>query len=253
MLYYQENFKLKLISMLKKTLLLQFRTDESRVHEQELVMKFGHFSSDNMEILNALDGDKVLKPEDLDNYNGVITGASGQFNVTDWSDEVRTKIERFYPFLREVVKRDFPMLAICFGHQLLAHMFGGKVETDKSQAEVGTVPVYFTEEGRNSKLLKGISDPFMVVSAHKDSVTRLPEGAKLMAYSDRCKYISYKLGNNVFCTQFHAELDLDALMWRLTLYPEYMMGKSEDEIRSEYQDTPDTPKIIKNFHEMVTS
>lgn len=238
--------------MKKYTLLLQFRTDESLEHEQQMIQKFGDFSPENMEVVNVLDPEgKIPAPEDLDKYNGVITGASGQFNTSDWSEDIRKKVERVYPFFREVVRRDFPMLAICFGHQLLAKLFGGEVEKDESQAEVGTVPVYLTAAGEKSKIFAGISNPFYVVSAHKDSVTNLPKGAELLAYSDKCKYISYSLGENIFCTQFHAELDLDALMWRLSLYPEYMQGKSAEEVRAEYHEIPEVVKILNNFHSLI--
>jgi len=238
--------------MSKSTLLLQFRTDESREHEQRMIMQFGHFTVENMEIINVLDADtKLPDPEDLDKYNGVITGASGQFNVTDWSNEVRERVGQIYPFLKEIVRRDFPTLAICFGHQLLAELFGGKVFTDKEQGEVGTLPVSLTNDGQSSQIFKGIKNPFYVVLGHKDSVIKLPRGAKLLAYSERCKVQAYQLGKNIFATQFHPELDLDGLMWRLMMYPEYLQGKTEEEVRTQYHEIPYAKKVIANFHELI--
>lgn len=239
--------------MSKPTLLLQFRTDESLEHERKMIMRFGHFTLENMEAVNVLDpATKIPGPDDLDKYNGVITGASGQFNVTDWPDEIRTKVERVYPLLREIVRQDFPMLAICFGHQLLAELLGGRVETDKDQGEAGTLPVYVNDEGKKSKIFAGIASPFYVVLGHKDSVTKLPEGAVLLASSDKCKVQAYQIGKNIFCTQFHAELDLEGMIWRMTKYPEYLQGRSVEDLRTEYHDIPDAPKIIDNFHGLIS-
>ena len=237
--------------MSKPTLLLQFRTDESIDHERQMIMKFGHFSQDTMKIINVLDPEAHLpRPADLDNYNGVITGASGQFNITDWNDDVRLRVEQLVPFFEEIIKRDFPTLAICFGHQLIAKLLGGEVERDdKISMESGTYPVTLTEEGKKSKLYRHIPSPFYVVSAHKDSVTKLPNGAVLLAYSERCGIHSYRFGEHIFATQFHAELDREALLWRLQLYPEYLNGKTLDEIRDQFDAIPDAPKIIENFAE----
>jgi len=211
----------------------------------------GAIPKSQLKVVNVLDKRyKLPTPEDLDKYSAVITGASGQFNITDWSDEIRERIEELVPFFREIVRRDFPTLAICFGHQLVAKLLGGEVQSDPNQSEVGTFEVSLTKEGAKSKLFEGIPEKFFVVLGHKDSVTRLPKGAKLLAYSDRCKVQSYKLGENFFAVQFHPELDKKGLYYRVSLYPSYMKGKTKKEVMKDFADIPYAEKILENFRSM---
>src|SRR5712672_751096 len=72
----------------------------------------------------------------------VVTGSSAM--VTDrepWS-------ERTALWLRGAVNAGTPVLAICFGHQLLAHGFGGKVEYNPRGRQIGTIDVALTEEAQ---------------------------------------------------------------------------------------------------------
>jgi GMP synthase (glutamine-hydrolysing) len=215
-------------------------------------MRFGHFTPENMEAVDVLNPNTRLpEPKDLGKYKAVISAGSGEFNVTDWPDKIRTRVERLLPFYEAILKNDFPTLSICFGHHVMVKLMGGEVESDMNQGEVGTLPVCLTPEGRKSALFSGITSPFNVVLGHKDSITKLPNQFKLLAYSERCKVQAYQYGRNVFSVQFHPELDLDGLMWRLMLYPEYLQGKTYDQVRAEYSEIPDAPKIISNFHELI--
>ncbi len=238
--------------MKKPTLLLQFRTDRSEIHEQTCIMKKGGYLPDELKIINVLkNGNTLPKPEALDNYQAVITGASGQYNTTDWPPDIRRKVEKFLPLLREIIKRDKPLLAICFGHQIIANLLEGKVENDEDQAETGTISVSLTKEGRKSDLFENIPDNFHVVLGHKDSVTKLPKQAMLLAKSKTCRVEAYKIKNNIYSVQFHPELDLDGLIWRLKLYPEYLKGKTFKQVRSEYNEIPYASKIIENFKKIT--
>lgn len=234
--------------MKKPILLLQFRTDKSQQHEVDSILKTGKLRKKDLTIINILDSKSIIpKPEDLNNFQAVITGASGQFNVTDWPDNIRVRIEKLYPFFDEIIKRDFPMLAICFGHQLFAALYGGEVRSDKKQSETGTLPVILNNEGQKSIIFQNCPRTFHAVLGHKDSVTKLPKGALSLASSEKCKFQSYKLKNNIYSTQFHPELDRDGLTWRICLYPEYTKGKTVSEIKKSYKPIPHASKVIENF------
>lgn len=236
----------------KKILVLQFRTDESIEHERNCFSKAGAWKNDSLEFVNILeDGTKCPKPSDLNNYSALITAASGQFNVTDWSDEIKEKIEPVVKIFREAIKKDYPTLAVCFGHQLIAQLFGGKVISKDKQSEAGTYQIILTATGRKSKLFAKIPTSFYAVLGHKDSVVKLPRGARRLAYSQRCKIQAYKIKNNIYSIQFHPELDLDDLIWRLKLYPEYLKGKSLKDIKAEYHEITHATKILENFKHLV--
>ena len=47
---------------------------------------------------------------------------------------------------------------------------------------------------------------------HKEAVRRLPEGAVLLASSADCPVHAFRIGRNVYATQFHPELDVEGLV-----------------------------------------
>lgn len=236
---------------MKPILLLQYRTDESEQHEQQCITKKLGISQKKLDIRNIIKQQPLPTPQQLQTYSGVISGASGQFNVTDWSNDIRSAIEKTYPLMDEIIKQDFPFLALCFGHQLLAQMFGGKVERNNRQAESGSTHIKLTYIGQGSPLYQSLSPSFYAASGHKDSVVELPKGAQLLAISEKCPIQSYQLKHNIFTTQFHPELDIDDVRLRLTLRPEYCLGKTVDEVISQYQDISHSAIILKNFRDVM--
>lgn len=239
---------------MKPILYLQLRIDKSKDHEQKHILKFTGLKKSQIITINPLDrGVGAPLPSSLSDYSGIITGASGQFNLSDCDPRVESKIKPLIPLFKTAIEKQIPTLAICFGHQLVAQLLGGKVEKDPNQAETGTYQLSLTKEGISSPLYQNIPPKFFAVEGHKDSVVKLPKSATLLASSKRCKNQSYRLGSNFYTTQFHPELDLDGLMWRLSLYPEYLKstGKTYDQVRSEFNPIPHAKKVLQNFVKLL--
>ena len=78
--------------------------------------------------------------------------------------------------------------------------------------------ITLTDEGRQDQLLGGLSDPFTAFLGHKEAVSRLPDGAVLLASSATCPVQAFRIGTNVYATQFHPELDLDGIITRVEAY-----------------------------------
>lgn len=236
---------------MKKILILQYRTDDSEHHEQHCIAKKLDLSIDNLDVRNVIRNQELPTPQQLSNYLGVISGASGQFNVTDLSSDVQQSIEQTYPLMDEIITQDFPFLALCFGHQLLAKFLGGRVERNPQQAESDSSRIILTYQGQKSPLYTSLIPSFYAASGHKESVVELPPDAELLALSERCNIQSYQIKNNIFTTQFHPELNIDDVRFRLTLRPEYCFGRSVDEIVKEYSDISQSGIILKNFKEIL--
>lgn len=137
-------------------------------------------------------------------YDLVMVGGSGDYgcvkNEKPWFLE-------FCAVLRDIVKAEKPMFCSCFGHQALAAALGGEVSTDRSKAELGTLPVTINENGLKDKFFSGISSPFEAQFGHNDFVSRLPEGAVNLAHTPLCAVQAYRLeGKPVYSSQFHPEL-----------------------------------------------
>lgn len=230
--------------MIKPILLIQFRTDASMLHEQECIKKA--LGRRELVSVNILD-ENVVIPENLNDFAGFITGGSGEYNISDWPGQIKRKIERLRPVLEEIVESDLPLLSICFGHQLMAYWLGGEVKNDKAQAESGTVEIHLNKKGTDDRLFNDIPGNFYAVLGHKDSATKLPKGAKLLAYSDKCRIEAYKIKNNIYGVQFHPELDREGMLWRLSLYPSYAYIEKRKVIEKNLHEIPYATKVLHNF------
>ena len=157
---------------------------------------------------------------DLDAYAGVLTGGS-PFNSSDREEAksaVQRRVEReLAALLDEVVARDFPFFGACYGIGTLGVHQGGVV--DRTYAEpIGPVTVTLTDEGRADPLLEGVPERFDAFVGHKEACRVLPPSAVLLASSGTCPVQMFRVGRNVYATQFHPELDLPGLVTRIRVY-----------------------------------
>jgi len=102
-----------------------------------------------------------------------------------------------------IVTQEKPVLGICYGHQVLAKMFGlSVIETD---AEFGSTKLNILS---TSKLFRGIPSRIRVWMSHNDSVANLVEGFTNTASTDRCRIASFSNEKrNKYGVQFHPEVD----------------------------------------------
>jgi GMP synthase (glutamine-hydrolysing) len=110
-----------------------------------------------------------------------------------------------------------------------------------------------TDEGRQDPLFDGLPDTFDVFLGHKEAVSRLPEGAVRLAFSATCPVQAFRLGSNVYATQFHPELDVDALCLRIEVYKNH--GYFEPSQAQSLKDMArrsvvvEPPRLLKTFVE----
>lgn len=240
--------------MKKKILVFQFRTDKSLKHERDCIIENGNFKKSDLYFINVLNlRSKLPNLDELANYKGIIMGGSGQTDICCWSDETRAKVTRIKQLVQKAVRIDMPMLNICFGHQLIAYFLGGKVEADERQVETGTFEISLNSNGQICPLFRGIPTNFYAVLGHKDSVTKLPPGGVLLASSERCRIESYRINNNVYCVQFHPELDKNGMRYRLNLFPTYMKIKNIEKILIRFNETEFASIVVKNFKKLADS
>ncbi len=102
------------------------------------------------------------------------------------------------------IKGKYPLLGICYGAQLLSHLYGGRVEQAGSR-EYGRAGLSFVDT--SCPLFKGISQGSQVWMSHGDSITAIPEGYRLTASTDSVKYAAFQsLTEPVWGVQFHPEV-----------------------------------------------
>jgi GMP synthase (glutamine-hydrolysing) len=156
----------------------------------------------------------------LDDWSGILLGG-GAFNASDpesAKSEVQRRIEgELSELLDDVVASDFPFLGACYGIGVLGTHQGGDVDREHPEP-VGPLSVTLTDAGVDDPVFAGVPREFAAYGGHKEAMGRLPDGAVLLAESAACPVQAFRVGRNVYATQFHPELDLAGICTRIDVY-----------------------------------
>ncbi|MBU5455641.1 glutamine-hydrolyzing GMP synthase [Caproiciproducens sp. MSJ-32] len=104
---------------------------------------------------------------------------------------------------KELLEVGIPILGICYGSQLMAHVLGGKVAT-APVSEYGKTEVNINKE---SKIFEGISSPTICWMSHTDYIEKTPEGFKIIAHTPVCPVAAMEAEERkLYAVQFHPEV-----------------------------------------------
>ena len=133
-------------------------------------------------------------PENLDQFKAIVLSGS-PFSVNQ-KDSPRINLESFLG--------QKPVIAICYGAQLIAKSLNGNVENSNSR-EYGRAKLSFIDS--ECKLFENIKTNNQVWMSHGDTITSLPDGAKLIASTDSVENAAYCIESlNLYALQFHPEV-----------------------------------------------
>lgn len=228
-------------------LLLQVRNPDDNMRENEVhcFSRALHSPRESIRVFDLIGS--VPTADDLDAADVVLLGGSGDYSVAKGGPWLEAALET----MRGLIEASKPTFASCWGFQAMARAMGGEVVTDHSLAEVGTIWLEPTPEGRQDPVFGPLGERFRVHIGHQDIVIRLPEGATLLASSDRVANEAFRFeGKPIYCTQFHPELGRDDLVARVRAYPEYLPltgSKTMDEFEEATPHIPETQAILDRF------
>jgi len=104
---------------------------------------------------------------------------------------------------KDLLEIGVPILGICYGHQLIAHVLGAKVEVGKA-GEYGLTDLT-VKDGRG--MLSGVGKRTTVWMNHRDIVTKLPAGFRNLASTRHSKIAAYANDRlRIYGVQFHPEV-----------------------------------------------
>jgi GMP synthase (glutamine-hydrolysing) len=177
----------------------------------------------------------------------VVTGSHAM--VTDregWS-------ERAAGWIRDVLAADVPLLAICYGHQLLALAAGGRVADNPLGREFGTAEIRLRREAESDPLFRGLPPVVKAHVCHAQSVTALPPGALLLGSSARDPHQAFRLGRRAWGVQFHPEFPADAARFYVRACAGALRAEGQDPeaLESAVCDAPDAAALLRRFGELA--
>ena len=116
-------------------------------------------------------------------------------------------VEELHQFVRQTLDENIPYLGVCYGHQTLARVLGGKSTCRRAEtAEIGWTKIEITEP---SPLLAGLPSTFYTFSSHVEEVAALPTPLRSVAHSEACAIQACHFpGRPVYGIQFHPERDI---------------------------------------------
>ena len=238
----------------KPVLILQLRPEtETADSEFEAILKYGGLSRDDVVRVRL---DREPFPDvDLEAISAIIVGGSPFEVSTPEADKsaLQLGIEAgFSRLLDRVVERDTPFLGACSGNGLLGAWCGATLSTRFGEP-VGGADVSLTDAGRLDPLLEGLPDRFRVLLGHKEACDDVPPGAVLLAGSEACPVQMFRVGANVYATQFHPEGDPEGFGVRIDVYRHhgYFPAERADDLRAAVagEATPWAHEILRRFVE----
>ncbi len=166
---------------------------------------FGEWLTDTgtaIDVRRPYAGDDL--PADLRSHCGllVLGGDMGAYDdaTHPWLSDVRALV-------LAAVGDGTPVLGICLGHQLVAVALGGAVAPNQHGQQIGVLDVGWTESAREDPLVGVLAarPACPAVQWNNDVVTRLPDGAVVLARTSRDEVQAVRFAPGVYGVQWHPE------------------------------------------------
>lgn len=234
-------------------LIMQLRPeDDTSDSEFEAILKYGEIDPANVRRIR-IEHSGIPEDLNLDDYAAIIVGGS-PFDISTPQDEksdIQLKIEAdFKTLFDEVVPRDIPFLGACCGCGLLGSYLDTPISGQFSEP-VGGAIVNLTEAGQQDPLLEGFPKQIGVLLGHKEACDAVPNGSTLLISGEHCPVQMFRLGENVYATQFHPEGDAEGFTVRIHAYKHhgYFPPETAQELIDAVseKDTPYAREILRRF------
>ncbi|CAN6210759.1 unnamed protein product [Urochloa humidicola] len=167
------------------------------------------------DLYRAVDGE-LPAAEGIGGYDGFVISGSPHDAYGDdpWILRLCTLVRDLHAARRRV-------LGVCFGHQLICRALGGRVaraprgwdvgvrEVAIAAADAAPPPCRFLDALRRRGELPRRA---RITEVHQDEVWEVPEGAEVLASSDRTGVEVFRVGEHVLGIQGHPEYTKDILL-----------------------------------------
>lgn len=197
-----------------------------------------------------------IVPEAIEKYQGIIlTGAHS--TLTEPYPYIKG-VERLIDYILDL---KIYTLGICFGHQLINLILGGKINRNPLGPELGVSTIQLTLPGIVDPIFKGLNhSKLQVYSSHYDIVSSIPEGAECLAWNEQTEFQATRYNSFIYTTQFHPEYNKHVMAYYID--KNYDILKREhfrnplnipkpDEILKRNKQIRNSSKILENFLSII--
>ncbi len=179
---------------------------------------------------------KLWQPEELrkvENPSAVILSGGPRSTLEEGAPDID------FEYLRSM---GVPVLGVCYGMQLLNLKFGGEVAPGHTR-EYGPATLVPVEKGG---LFEGMSERSQIWMSHSDTVSKLPDGAKVLAENLDAVPVALQWDDECFGIQFHPEvthsdegtqllknflkLAKDPLEFKIDSFKDYLLEKVREDV-----------------------
>ena len=137
---------------------------------------------------------EIKRVKDFNSIRGIIL-SGGPSTVTK---------EKFERVPIEIFSKKIPILGICYGLQLIAKLYGGKIKSSKRKREFGRAFIF---KKRHSELTKNFfKNKSSVWMSHEDAVVKLPKNFQVIAYTKDSRLTIIENKKKIYGVQFHPEI-----------------------------------------------
>lgn len=201
----------------------------------------GYFSDivENTTIINTCYNEKIESINDYDGY--IISGSRSCYEDKDsWITNLKELVKQIYD-------ENIPCLAVCFGHQVVAHMFDGTAVRNLAGEEgfqnvptvVANAPIY---------LFSGLSNPVKVYQSHSDALIKAPPGSIQVIYNEKC--VQYFQFGSIYSIQSHPEITVPIAV-ELAKKENKKNKEIETILNGVNEQNIQSHKILENFYIIV--
>ena len=104
---------------------------------------------------------------------------------------------------KEIFELGIPVLGLCYGCQLIAHLMGGNVKSAET-SEYGKTETYFDS---TSLLFKNLPEKAITWMSHTDYISEVGKGFKIVAHTDNCPVAAMEnTERKLYGMQYHPEV-----------------------------------------------
>ncbi len=160
-------------------------------------------SARQLRVVDVAAGETLPAPAEV--AGAMITGSAAM--VTEraaWSEQTAG-------WIRSAMDAELPLLGVCYGHQLMAHALGGRVDYLPGGREIGTQPIQLTAAAAGDPLARLLPDSFRAHTTHEQSVLECPPETSVLAGSARDPHHLLRYGPNAISVQFHPEFSAEVM------------------------------------------